>query len=218
MWPVDLNEALQWTRATPWKAAYEIRRIACWPWIRLYLAWKGVEIEAGWRLYGTPVVRRHRGSRISIGAHAELRSWRFSNPLGVLHPCLLTTWSPGAIISIGDSFGMTGGVICARARQEIQIGRRVTVGANCTIVDTDFHPLDAARRQSSPLDGEAAPVIIEDDVFLGTRVLVLKGVRIGAGAVIGAGSVVTTDVPAGALAAGNPVRVLGSLSRAGSLA
>jgi acetyltransferase-like isoleucine patch superfamily enzyme len=209
MWPANFREAREWVRETPWKAVYEIRRISSWPWIYLYLAWKGVDIGAGWRLYGMPAVRRHRDSRISIGAQAEIRSWRFSNPLGVWHPCQLTTWSSGAVISIGDSFGMTGGVICAS--QEIRIGQRVTIGANSTIVDTDFHPLDAAQRRSNPLDGQAAPVVIEDDVFIGTQVLILKGVHVGAGAVIGAGSVVTADVPPGVLVAGNPARVLGSL-------
>ena len=206
MWPADFREAMLWTRATPWKAAHEVRRIASWPWIRFYLALKGVEIGHGWRLYGTPVVSRHRGSQISIGEQAEIRSWRYSNPLGVWHPCLLTTWSSEAVISIGDTFGMTGGVICAS--QEIRIGRQVTVGANCTIIDTDFHPLDATLRRSTPLGGRAAPVVIEDDVFIGTEALILRGVHIGTGAVIGARSVVTSDVPPGAFAAGNPARVL----------
>ena len=54
----------------------------------------------------------------------------------------------------------------------------------------------------------AAPVIIEDDVVIGGNVVVLEGVRIGAGAVIAAGSVVTADVPSGAVAAGSPARIV----------
>jgi acetyltransferase-like isoleucine patch superfamily enzyme len=75
-------------------------------------------------------------------------------------------------------------------------------------MDTDFHPLDPERRRNDPLDGATRPVVIEDDVFIGMNSLILKGVRLGKGCVIGAGSVVTHDVPAGAVAAGNPARII----------
>lgn len=87
----------------------------------------------------------------------------------------------------------------------------VTVGANTIITDTDFHPLDPAQRQANPSAGESAPVWIEEDVFIGMNCLILKGVTLGRGCVIGAGSVVTHDIPAGTVAAGNPVRVLRNL-------
>ncbi|NWG17254.1 MAG: hypothetical protein HXY41_11515 [Chloroflexi bacterium] len=104
---------------------------------------------------------------------------------------------------------MTGGGIIAEER--IIIGSRVTVGANTIIADTDFHPLDPARRRAAPLDGATAPITIEDDVFIGMQCLILKGVSLGVGCVIGAGSVVTRDVPPGVIAAGNPARVIRAL-------
>jgi acetyltransferase-like isoleucine patch superfamily enzyme len=63
-------------------------------------------------------------------------------------------------------------------------------------------------RRRDILAGARAAVVIEDDVFVGMHSLILKGVRLGAGSVIGAGSVVTRDVPAGALVAGNPARIV----------
>jgi acetyltransferase-like isoleucine patch superfamily enzyme len=101
---------------------------------------------------------------------------------------------------------MTGGTICAEER--IIIGDDVWVGANCVIADTDFHPLDLAARLAHPLDGATAPITIEDGVFIGMQSLILKGVTIGARSVIGAGSVVTRDVPPGVIAAGNPARII----------
>lgn len=93
-------------------------------------------------------------------------------------------------------------------RTEIHCGRRVSIGADCriawdvVIMDRDFHRLDADREEA------AQPVVVNDRVWIGCRALVLKGVTIGSGAVVAAGSVVTSPVPAGALVAGNPARVV----------
>lgn len=105
---------------------------------------------------------------------------------------------------------MTGGTICAE--ESITIGDHVWVGGNSTITDTDFHPLHLAERLAHPLDGATAPVVIEDGVFIGMQSLILKGVTIGAHSVIGAGSVVVHDIPAGVIAAGNPARVIRPLN------
>ncbi len=98
------------------------------------------------------------------------------------------------------------------AAKRIEIGNRVLLGANVTITDTDFHPLDAHERVTNPVAGKNKPVKIEDDVFVGMNTVILKGVIIGRGAVIGANSVVTADVPAEVVAAGNPARVIRSVN------
>jgi acetyltransferase-like isoleucine patch superfamily enzyme len=146
---------------------------------------------------------------VRIGDRLGLRSSLVSNPLAPSHPVVLCTWRPQAELIIGNDFAMTGGVICAA--HSIHIGDRVAVGANCTIIDTDFHPLNPAERRRHPNDAAVAPVVIEDDVFIGMHSLVLKGVRLGRGCVIGAGSVVTRDVPAGMIAAGNPAKLIGQV-------
>ncbi|MBO9308360.1 MAG: acyltransferase [Chloroflexi bacterium] len=166
----------------------------------------GVAWQDGWRIYGAPIIQRHAGSTITIGRNLTLRSWYASNPLGVVRRTLLCTWARGAQLIIGDNVGMTGAVIVAQTR--VEIGNHVWIGANSTIVDTDFHPLAPEARCIAPTAGESAPIVIEDDVFIGMWAIILKGVRIGRGAVIGAGAVVTRDVPAGAVAAGNPARLV----------
>lgn len=86
------------------------------------------------------------------------------------------------------------------------------IGAGACIWDTDFHPLDPhQRREHQTRDACSAPVCIEDDVFIGARALILKGVRIGWGAVIGAGAVVTKNVEACQIAAGNPAKIVGAV-------
>jgi acetyltransferase-like isoleucine patch superfamily enzyme len=200
----------QQARAAPWKAGLEVRRYLVLPLVRAYFAWHGVAWQEGWRVYGLPLLQRFRGSTIDIGTHLQMRSWFGSNPLGVSHRCLLATRRAGASITLGEYVGLTGTVLCAET--SISIGNRVRFGANCTVVDTDFHPLDVAQRLRAPTTGATAPVVIEDDVFIGMSALILKGTTIGRGSVIGAGSVVATDIPAGVIAAGNPARVLRPLA------
>ena len=193
----------------PWKIQLELRRLASLPYTAAYLRVHGVDIGPGWRIYGTPLVQRRRGSTIAIGRALHMRNWFSSNPLGVQHTSILATRADGAFIRIGDHVSMTGAVICAQSG--ITIGDRVRIGANSAIVDTDFHPLDARERISAPREGSSRPVVIEEDVFLGTRVLVMKGSTIGRGSIIGAGSVVVGEIPAGSIAAGNPARVIRAL-------
>jgi acetyltransferase-like isoleucine patch superfamily enzyme len=195
---------------TPWKARNEIERLLLLPLARLQFALSGVEWGTGWRLYGLPIIQRHRRSVLTIGARLELRSTARSNPLGPNRPVFFSTRRPGAVLKIGSDFGMTGGSIVAE--QRVTIGHRVTVGANSIIADTDFHPLDALTRHNLPLDGATAPIVIEDDVFIGMQSLILKGVTIGAGSIIGAGSVVTRDIPSRVIAAGNPARMIRELN------
>lgn len=196
-----------WTeiRETPWKAWNELWRWFAYPAVRLLFARNGIPWGRGWRFYGLPIIQKHRGSTMSFGPGLQLRSSVRSNPLGPNHPVILATWVPGACLEVGTDFAMTGGVLCAARR--IVIGNHVNIGANTTIADTDFHPIAArARRLDEP--GRSAPVVIADDVFIGMNSLVLKGVTVGRGSVIGAGSVVTGDVPPGVVAAGNPAKVV----------
>ncbi len=189
---------------SPWKVGNEIHRLLLFPIARLHFRVHGVRWKTGWRIHGLPLLQRHRSGKIVIGEALDLRSAMGSNPLAPNHPVVLSTRRAGSRIVIGNHFAMTGGTICADV--SVEIGNRVNVGANCLIVDTDFHPLDPSRRLRAPNQGECAPVVIEDDVFIGMNCLVLKGVRLGRGCVIGAGSVVTSDVPPGMIAAGNPAR------------
>jgi acetyltransferase-like isoleucine patch superfamily enzyme len=112
---------------------------------------------------------------------------------------------PGAQITIGDETGLSGTTICAV--KSVSIGKRCLIGADVLITDTDFHPINMeGRRYKGASAAASSPIVIEDDVFIGARSIILKGVRIGSGSVIGAGSVVTKDIPANSVAAGNPAR------------
>ena len=91
------------------------------------------------------------------------------------------------------------------ASTSVVLGNNVRCGANTLIMDTDAHTDDYRA-------GKDAPIIIEDNVWLGMNVTVLKGVCIGENSLIGAGSIVTRDIPANVVAAGIPCRVVKSIN------
>lgn len=194
---------------TYWKIENELRRRLVHPWVRLLFAVNGIPWRSRWRIYGIPIIQKHRRSWMSFGPGLRLRSSVRSNPLGPYHPVILSTRHAESRLEVGADFAMTGGTLCAAER--MVIGNNVGVGANTIIIDTDFHPLDHVQRYLRPAEGPTAAVVIEDEVFIGMNCLILKGVRIGQGSVIAAGSVVSKDVPSGVIVAGNPARVLREL-------
>jgi maltose O-acetyltransferase len=127
----------------------------------------------------------------------------------------------------GDSVWMQPPFFCDYG-SNIQLGERVFFNFNCVVLDvcpvrigtfsmfgpavqiyTPMHPLDAELRRRQEY---GKPVTIGSDVWVGGGAIILPGVQIGSRAVIGAGSVVTRDVPAGVFAAGNPCRVVRELA------
>jgi acetyltransferase-like isoleucine patch superfamily enzyme len=103
-------------------------------------------------------------------------------------------------------------VLCSEG-PGIRIGKHALFGTNVEVSDSDFHDLHPTRRRGGV--PAKAPVLIGENVFVGSNVKILKGVTIGADTVVGNGSIVTKDLPAGVIAAGSPARVLGSLDDLG---
>ena len=98
------------------------------------------------------------------------------------------------------------------ADDEVTIGSHVHVADDVYICGYDAHPMDpiARRTQAGAVDySGASRIVIEDDAWICQGTMILKGVRIGAGAIVGAHAVVTKDVPSGAIVAGNPAKVIG---------
>ena len=93
----------------------------------------------------------------------------------------------------------------------LTIGNNVKIGGGVLLIDTDCHPVDYLVRRTSNEGTCYAPIVIEDDVWIGAQSIILKGVTIGARSIIGAGSVVTNSIPADCIAAGNPCKVVKKL-------
>lgn len=141
-------------------------------------------------------------SAIIIGDNCQFRSGVVTNLFGLNHRCVLSTHRAGAKIKIGNGSGLSGATIgCATS---VELGEQVMVGANSVITDFDWHSLDPYHRN----DGEilSRPVYIGDRVWIGANCLVLKGVSIGENTIVGAGSVVSSSLPANMICAGNPCK------------
>lgn len=127
---------------------------------------------------------------------------------GALHaPILLQPREPESQIVLEKGCAVMNGCEII-ARTSIRVGRRTLIGPYTWITDADFHDIAPELRHTP---GKSSPVIIEENVWIGARVIILKGVKIGSNAVVGAGCVVSIDVPEGTIVAGNPMRIIGSV-------
>lgn len=115
----------------------------------------------------------------------------------------------GSVIEIGDAAQINNNAFIKSEGAGIRIGPRALLGSFVEIFDSDFHELHPDRRRGG--QPRMGAVDLGENVFIGDGVKILKSVTIGAHSVIGAGSVVTSSVPSGVIAAGNPARVLRDL-------
>lgn len=175
--------------------------------VRIYLQSIGVKIGQNSIFIGIPEVTCKEGSKISIGCEGLFISRCFSTALGINHPIILRTLTSTSEIIIGNNVGISGGAICAAKR--ITIGDECMLGADVLIADTDFHSIHPKFRKNNDYSYDtASEICLKNNVFIGTRSIILKGVTIGENSVIGAGSVVTSSIPSNVIAAGNPCRVI----------
>ena len=154
------------------------------------------QLGYGVRVWGAPIVRN--SGRLIVGERVRMVS--------TVAPIELAVGSRG-VLEIGDGTYINYGTSIG-ASLSVRIGKNCSLGTHSTLIDNDFHSLDPDRRNETP---PSAPIVLGDNVWLGLRVIVLRGVTIGEGSVIGAGSVVTRDVPPRTLAVGQPARPVRSL-------
>jgi len=143
------------------------------------------------RFFGPRPIIGGRG-RIEIGDGFQVNAMQFRAQFSA---------GPDGVLRIGDAVFLNQGVN-VYAAQSVTIGNRVRLADLAAVYDTDFHPVEEGR----PVN--VAPVVIEDDVWIGRYSIILPGVTIGHGAVVAAGAVVTADVPPHTVVAGNPASVV----------
>ena len=183
-----------------------------WP-LRLIKSWEAevkrqscIADDTARFLPGSSVVNRGAREQIRVGPH----SW--------IHGQLSIFRSSG-VISIGSySYVGEGSRIWCAA--DVTIGDRVQIAHNVNIHDHNAHPISASRRHLQVLgiydgrldmdDVRSSPIVIKDDVWIGFNATILKGVTIGEGAVIGAETVISKDVPPYAIMVGSPPRQIGT--------
>lgn len=170
---------------------------------RKHIKWtNGLKILGKLRIYGK--------GKIELDEHVTIISSINDNPTRGGYSAFVTY--PGSQLKIGAYSGISNSTISCR--QSITIYEHVLIGANCIIADNDFHPIDWKERRENQLGNiKIKSVVIRNNVFIGANCIILKGVTIGEHSVIGAGSVVTHDVPPDEIWAGNPARFVKKLEK-----
>lgn len=172
-------------------------------------AWNYI-LEAGAVVHKTAIIRNKSGNK------AAIRIGPGSHVCGNL-----TVWNNGGRIEIGAN-SFIGEYSRIYSVKSVKIGRHVQIAHNCNIFDSNIHSLDyMARREEFKQylfnglnklhDLHETEVVIEDDAWIGASACVLKGVTIGKGAIIAAGSIVTKSVDPFTVVAGNPAQKIKSL-------
>ncbi|MFJ5759268.1 acyltransferase [Neobacillus sp. NPDC093182] len=162
-----------------------------------------VEINQGIEIYGRIQIR---GNHIKLGNGVRIHSSDKSNVIGGDTRTILKTISNGRI-EIGDNCGISNSTFISQCL--IKIDNNVMIGGSCKFYDTDFHSINYQLRMSVPDNTVVSkPIHIEEGVFIGAHSIILKGVTIGKFSVIGAGSVVASNIPEGEIWAGNPAKFI----------
>ena len=168
-----------------------------------------INCGSGMRSRGKIRIINHDNGKVVIGKNARLNSGRWTNPVGNGNKIWIQI-GKNANLHIGDNVGISNVEITCF--EKIEIGNQVMIGSGTQIYDTDFHSIDIEHRWDVS-QAKSAPIIIEDNVFIGAGVIILKGVTIGRGSIIGAGSVVTKSIPSDQIWAGNPARYVREVGR-----
>ncbi|MBQ9666160.1 MAG: acyltransferase [Bacteroidaceae bacterium] len=186
-------------------------------WNLFYLKIQGVKYGKKLKIYNKIYVKGM--GEIKIGEDFVFTSGDCINPICRNMRGVFYTMVKDARIEIGDRVGISSA--CLWAKDEILIGNDVNIGGDCLILDNDAHPHAFQERRRiwrQDLEWEeyckqipSAPIKIGNDVWIGARCQILKGVHIGDRSIIAAGSIVTKNVPSDVVAGGNPCKIIKQL-------
>ncbi|HEX8253459.1 MAG TPA: acyltransferase [Thermoanaerobaculia bacterium] len=150
------------------------------------------------------------GAKSSIDSHVRVRRpWclTLGTRAEVEHDVFFKLVSDDARLNVGD-YTFIGNGTQFDVLETVTVGAHTLIAPNVFITDHAHNAADGLRLDEQ--GSSSAPVVIGDDVWIGTRAVILRGVTIGNGAVVGAGAVVTKDVPPRAIVAGVPAREIGA--------
>ena len=187
-------------------------------WNKIYFFLNNIKYGKNFRVFNHLYLKIHVGALVQIGNNCTIMSGAGLNPLSRnIKTCIYV--GKKATLKLGNDVGISSSTLWVK--ESVSIGNSVAIGADCIIMDTDAHNLDWKIRCSEETNeyGESvdmvtaasAPIVIEDNVLVGARCIILKGVTIGARSIIGSGSIVTKYIPSDCIAAGNPCKVIKSI-------
>ena len=206
--PIDIKKPARLI-ARIYKSIFLYRIPFIYGWLALSffkLIYQGFSIGRNAKAWGLFSIQLMDSSNLSIGDDFHLISCGRRSAINQFSRAQFTVF-PGASIVLGRHVGLNGTTISSK--RSISIGDDTMIAANTIIVDSDFHtlwpPEDRWKTTTSSSDRD---VVIGKNVWIGMNCLILKGTVIGDNSIIGAGSVVSGEIPSNSLAVGNPARVI----------
>ena len=152
------------------------------------------------------IIRLVNQGQLVIKKNVRINSGKKWNMIGGQTYCSLYIGRNATLI-LDEGMGISNSsIVCL---DKITIGKNVLIGGNCKIYDSDFHSVEYKyRMENHDTRRISKPIHIKDGAFIGAHTLILKGIIIGEKSVIGAGSVVTKDIPDNEIWAGNPIKFI----------
>ncbi len=173
---------------------------------RLVFRVRHVKMGKNIKTYGIIRLKKDKNAFFSIDDKTIIRShWRNNPAGGGQRNCIFAIMNEGTL-EIGKNVGISNSSIYCN--KHIVIEDDVFIGVNCVIYDTDFHSIYADKRINGNYDIKSESVLIKKGAWIGGHCIILKGVTIGERSVIGAGSVITHDIPSDEVWAGNPAKFI----------
>lgn len=192
------------------KVMIKVKKVFYTPYYQLHTLFKfysnGVKFSS-FRCSGLPYIHVSLKAKCCIGNNFKMNNGVKYSDSGVNGKCRIEVRDT-AVLLIGDNVGMSD--VTITCHEKITIGNNVLLGVGTHIRDTDNHSLNPKDwiNGSDWINKKTAPIIINDNVFIGAYTFVLKGVTIGENSIIGACSIVTRSVPNNEIWAGNPAKFL----------
>ncbi len=165
---------------------------------------KNLHVGKGIVINYWPSIVLHKNAKITLGENVLLNSSNRSYHVNMFSRVKLMCDKPHSIIRIGNNTRIHGS--CIHAHERIEIGDNCLIAANCQIIDSNGHGTNLSDRINS--QGITRPVIIGDNVWIGTGCIILPGTKIGDGVVVSAGSVIKGEIPEHTVYGGNPAKFI----------
>ena len=153
-----------------------------------------------------------KDASLKIGDSFSMSSGMMLNPLSRNIKSMIRI-DDNANVIIGNNVGVSSS--CLWSKKSITFGNNVKIGADCLFFDSDMHSLNYINRRNPTTDikdAKSAPIIIGNDVFIGTRSIITKGITIGDCSIIASGCVVVKSVPPNEVWGGNPAKFIRKLN------
>lgn len=182
-----------------------------WRFNRIKFNTHNIEFGRNLIVKGSIYLSINNSAQFKIGENCTIKSGDNHNPISRNIKTSITL-EEKATLKIGNNVGLSSA--CLWVHDSLIIGDNVNIGADSIIMDSDAHSLNYIHRQNIATDLQNKnnkKIIIGDDVLIGMRAIILKGVTIGDRSIIGSGSVVTKDVPPDSVIGGNPAKFIKNL-------